>query len=172
MSTVHRPPTAVVRPLRAVLGIVVTVLTATALAGCGGEGQQNTTTKERRGGAAPSPTASAAPSSSRPVGALPDAYDFTPAPERIPRTAAQARVLTRNASLTPADWSPGMVRHDPYELAGTWPVLPDTCVWTRAGLPEGVLDSYSRRIDLPAEDGKGRVQGIGDGHRAPRRRER
>ncbi|MFE9773965.1 hypothetical protein ACFYOV_20290 [Streptomyces sp. NPDC005931] len=159
MSTVFRPSRTTVTAV---------AVAVTALTGCGGEGERAGT---KKGGPPSSPTASAEPApSGRPsasaepsapstVGALPDAYDFTPDPKRIPRTAAQARTLTRNASLAPADWTPGMVRHHPYETAGTWPVLPDTCVWTRAKLPEGVLDSYTRRIDLPAEDGKGRVQG-------------
>ncbi|MFD0428897.1 hypothetical protein ACFQ60_16920 [Streptomyces zhihengii] len=107
----------------------------------------------------PSPTASPTPSPTPTTGALPDAYDFTPDPARVPRTAERARELTRNASLEPADWTPGMVRHDPYENAGTRPLLPDSCVWTRTALPPGMLDSYTRRIDMPAKDGKGRVQG-------------
>ncbi|MCT7356227.1 hypothetical protein N4P33_29380 [Streptomyces sp. 15-116A] len=131
-----------------------TALAAT-LAGCGGDGHR-TTAKPTK---SPSVSTSPAPTPSDTVGALPDAYDFTPDPSRVPRTAAQARTLTRNASLAPADWTPGMVRHDPYETAGTWPVLPDSCVWTRGELPDGVLDSYTRRIDMPAKDGKGRVLG-------------
>ncbi|MCX2925677.1 hypothetical protein ORI94_19360 [Streptomyces sp. NEAU-W12] len=146
-------------------------MTAVAvLTGCGGDGERGDTAKggtakrdTAKGGTPTSPNASASasaePSAPSSVGALPDAYDFTPAPERIPRTAAQARALTRDVVLAPADWTPGMVRHDPYETAGTWPVLPDTCVWTRGKLPDGVLDSHNRRIDLPAKDGKGRVLG-------------
>ncbi|MFF1272576.1 hypothetical protein ACFVZC_04030 [Streptomyces marokkonensis] len=156
MFTVFRalPPAA--RPGRA----AVTAVAATAavlLAGCGGgEGERNSRVK---GNGVPSPSGTAAPSASSTVGALPDAWNFTPDPERVPRTAAQARAFTRSVSLAPTDWTPGMVRHEPYETAGTWPRLPDTCVWTRGHLPEGVLDSYNRRIDLPAKDGKGRVHG-------------
>jgi hypothetical protein len=92
-------------------------------------------------------------------GALPSAYDFTPNPTRVPKNAAQARKLTRNAALGEADWTAGMVRHTPYESGGSRPVLPDSCVWTRSALPPGVLDSFTRRLDIPAQDGKGRVQG-------------
>jgi hypothetical protein len=88
-----------------------------------------------------------------------DAYDFTPDPEKVPANASQARRLTRNVALEPADWTPGMVRHDPYGTTGTWPVLGESCVWSRGGLPRHVLDSHTRRIDVPAQDGKGRVQG-------------
>ncbi|MEU0161595.1 hypothetical protein ABZ154_22855 [Streptomyces sp. NPDC006261] len=92
-------------------------------------------------------------------GALPGAYEFTPAPARVPKTAAEARGLTRNAALGEADWAAGMVRHTPYESGGTWPVLADSCVWSRTALPDGVLDTFTRRLDIPAQDGKGRVQG-------------
>ncbi|RPK88891.1 MULTISPECIES: hypothetical protein [Streptomyces] len=92
-------------------------------------------------------------------GALPSAYEFTPNPARVPKTAAQARKLTRNAALGETDWTAGMVRHTPYESGGNWPVLPASCVWTRSALPSGVLDSFTRRLDIPARDGKGRVQG-------------
>ncbi|MEV1044304.1 hypothetical protein [Streptomyces sp. NPDC049916] len=99
------------------------------------------------------------PQETKQPGALPSAYDFTPAPERVPRTAAQARKLTRNAALGENDWSAGMVRHTPYESGGSWPVLAESCVWSRSALPAGVLDSFTRRLDVPAQDGKGRVQG-------------
>ncbi|MFJ8969930.1 hypothetical protein [Streptomyces sp. b84] len=92
-------------------------------------------------------------------GALPSAYEFTPNPDRVPKNAAQARKLTRGAALGEADWTAGMVRHTPYESGGSRPVLPDSCVWTRSALPSGVLDSFTRRLDIPARNGKGRVQG-------------
>lgn len=92
-------------------------------------------------------------------GALPSAYDFTPDPARVPKNAARARELTRNAALGESDWTAGMVRHTPYESGGTWPVLADSCVWSRTALPDGVLDSFTRRLDVPARGGKGRVQG-------------
>ncbi|OWA25959.1 hypothetical protein [Streptomyces sp. CS057] len=92
-------------------------------------------------------------------GALPSAYEFTPNPDRVPKNADQARKLTRNAALGENDWTAGMVRHTPYESGGSWSVLPDSCVWTRSALPSGVLDSFTRRLDIPAQGGKGRVQG-------------
>lgn len=92
-------------------------------------------------------------------GALPSAYAFTPDPARVPKSAAQARRLTRDAALGEADWTAGMVRHTPYESGGTWPVLADSCVWSRSALPSGVLDRFTRRLDIPAREGRGRVQG-------------
>ncbi|MGW7096069.1 hypothetical protein [Streptomyces sp. NPDC054874] len=92
-------------------------------------------------------------------GALPGAYEFTPNPARVPKSADRARKLTRGAALGEADWTAGMVRHAPYESGGSWPVLRDSCVWTRSALPSGVLDSFTRRLDIPARDGRGRVQG-------------
>lgn len=92
-------------------------------------------------------------------GALPSAYTFTPDPARVPKSAAQARKLTRGAALGEADWTAGMVRHTPYESGGTWPVLADSCVWSRSALPSGVLDRFTRRLDIPAREGRGRVQG-------------
>ncbi|MEU2824659.1 hypothetical protein ABZ763_20915 [Streptomyces bacillaris] len=99
------------------------------------------------------------PAESKEPGALPSAYDFTPSPDRVPTTAAEARRLTRNAILGEADWTAGMVRGTPYETAGTWTVLADSCVWSRSALPDGVLDSFTRRLDVPAQDGRGRVRG-------------
>lgn len=92
-------------------------------------------------------------------GELPDAYDFTPDPAKVPKTADQARKLTHRAVLGPDDWTAGMVVHQPYESSGTWTVLESSCVWSRASLPDHVLDSFTRRLDVPAADGKGRVQG-------------
>ncbi|MFD0306451.1 hypothetical protein [Streptomyces sp. NPDC127119] len=159
------------------MGTVVALAVA-ALAACGGDGSASEKTdRDGKGSAStgagkpvksspsrgPSPDADASGAPSTGFTADPqqsdDAYDFTPDPKKVPKNTAQARKLTRNASLTPADWTPGMVKHDPYETAGTWPVLADSCVWSRGGLPQHVLDSYIRRIDVPAKDGKGRVQG-------------
>lgn len=92
-------------------------------------------------------------------GELPDSYDFTPDPDRVPATAEDAQRLTENAVLTPDSWGQGMTEADPYERAGTWTSLPDDCVWTRVGLPDHVLDSRTRRMEIPAADGRGMVQG-------------
>ncbi|MER7853952.1 hypothetical protein ABTZ98_15580 [Streptomyces bacillaris] len=137
------------------------------LAGCGSAGS--------KAGEEPKPSASAGqagesaepsgspdpkqPAESGEPGALPSAYEFTPSPDRVPKTAADARRLTRNAILGEPDWTAGMVRGTPYETAGTWTVLADSCVWSRSALPDGVLDSFTRRLDVPAQDGKGRVRG-------------
>lgn len=160
-------------------GVCATVLVA--LTGCssGSEAKADDEAKataspepsESAQSTTPSPTASAeqadgeggsatpAPGESTKPGELPDAYDFTPNPERVPKTAAQAKKLTRGAQLNPTDWSPGMVRHNPYEVTGSWTVLGDDCVWSRGPLPDHVLDSHTRRIDMPAKDGKGTLHG-------------
>lgn len=88
-------------------------------------------------------------------GSTPSVYEFKPDPARVPKTAARAEQLVGNAQLEPADWSAGMVRHDPYERDGTWPVLGGDCVWSRVGLPDHVLHTSTRNIDLPAENGRG-----------------
>ncbi len=152
--------------------VMAVAATGVLLAGCGGSAS-----KDEKAGPDPKPSGSAKQggpatggektgASGKPdvkestlPGALPSAYDFTPDPARVPKTAAQARKLTRNAALGESDWMAGMVRHTPYESGGSWPVLPESCVWTRSPLPSGVLDSFTRRLDIPAKGGKGRVQG-------------
>lgn len=139
------------------------------LAGCGNAGSKagddpdpkpSASVRQADGSAEPSGSPEPKkPQESTEPGALPSAYDFTPAPDRVPRTAAEARRLTRNAALGEADWTAGMVRGTPYETAGTWTVLADSCVWSRSALPAGVLDSFTHRLDIPAQDGKGRVKG-------------
>lgn len=129
--------------------LAITVLTA-----CGGNGSASDKTgKDGQRSASTGTGSSADPEKDN------DAYDFTPDPKKVPKNSSQARKLTRNASLGPADWTPGMVKHEPYETAGTWAVLADSCVWSRSGPPGHVLDSYTRRIDVPAKNGKGRAQG-------------
>ncbi|MFJ2022596.1 hypothetical protein ACIODW_02130 [Streptomyces sp. NPDC087897] len=151
---------------------VVAVAAAGALlAGCGGPAAKG------GGGPGPKPSGSAKrggtetggkktggtgkpdPQRSTLPGALPSAYEFTPDPARVPKDTARARKLTRSAALGENDWAAGMVRHTPYESGGSWPVLPESCVWTRSALPSGILDSFTRRLDIPARGGKGRVQG-------------
>lgn len=151
--------------VRAVAVAAVGVL----LAGCGNAGSKagddpdpKPSASARQAGGSTEPSGSPEPEKpqeSEEPGALPSAYDFTPAPDRVPKTAAEARRLTRNAALGEADWTAGMVRGTPYETAGTWTVLADSCVWSRSALPDGVLDSFTRRLDVPAQDGKGRVKG-------------
>lgn len=151
---------------------VVTVAAAgVLLAGCGGSASKDgdgpdpgRSGSAKQGGPAPDGEKTGATGKpdakeSTLPGALPSSYEFTPNPARVPKNAAQARKLTRNAALGEADWTAGMVRHAPYESGGTWPVLADSCVWSRSALPDGVLDSFTRRLDVPAQDGKGRVQG-------------
>lgn len=151
--------------------VVAVAAAGVLLAGCGGPAA------EGEGGPGPKPSGSAEqggpvagggktgatgkpdPQRSTLPGALPSAYDFTPDPARIPKNAAQARKLTRRAALGENDWAAGMVRHTPYESGGSRPVLPESCVWTRSALPSGILDTFTRRLDIPAGDGKGRVQG-------------
>ncbi|MFJ9327055.1 hypothetical protein ACIRPN_28900 [Streptomyces sp. NPDC101230] len=147
---------------------VVAVAAAGALlAGCGNAGTKagedpKPSNSVRQAGEPVDPSGTPEPkkpAETKEPGALPSAYEFTPDPARVPRTAAEARKLTRNAALGEADWTAGMVRGTPYETAGTWTVLADSCVWSRGALPGGVLDSFTRRLDVPAKDGKGRVRG-------------
>ncbi|RMI27533.1 hypothetical protein [Streptomyces triticirhizae] len=92
------------------------------------------------------------------IGELPDEYTFTPNPERVPTTAERARELTSGAQLEPDIWWPGLGPDDPYEVPGGWSVLADDCSWSRAELPETVLDSFTRRYLLPASDALGEVR--------------
>ncbi|MFE9630008.1 hypothetical protein [Streptomyces sp. NPDC006463] len=138
----------------ALSGALASMLT---LGGCGSGG--DTGAKPKPGPSAPVSAAAPSPSASTAPGALPTAYTFTPDPDRVPHTPDQAQRLTRAAALDPDSWSAGMAAHDPYESAGDWPVLSADCVWSRAGLPDGVLDSYTRKIDVPAKEGKGRLLG-------------
>ncbi|MET9606901.1 hypothetical protein ABZZ17_17765 [Streptomyces sp. NPDC006512] len=151
------------RRARAMTGALGGTLAASLfLAGCGtdaggtgpGPGPSGTAAT-----APPATTPAPAPSGSTPPGTLPTAYAFTPDPARVPRTAEEARRFTRAAALDPDSWSAGMVRHEPYEGGGDWPVLSADCAWSRGSLPDGVLDTYTRKTDVPAKDGKGRVLG-------------
>ncbi|MFD8726719.1 hypothetical protein [Streptomyces sp. NPDC059611] len=147
--------------------VVAVAATGALLAGCGNAGTKagedpKPSNSVRQAGEPVDPSGTPEPkkpAETKEPGALPSAYEFTPDPARVPRTAAEARKLTRNAALGEADWTAGMVRGTPYETAGTWTVLADSCVWSRSALPGGVLDSFTRRLDVPAKDGKGRVRG-------------
>lgn len=155
--------------------VVAVAAAGVLMAGCGssgaktGEGPDPKPSSSVRQAGEPSETSGAAdpsgapdpkkPEETKEPGALPSSYEFTPDPARVPRTAAEARRLTRNAALGEKDWTAGMVRATPHESGGTWPVLADSCVWSRTALPAGVLDTFTRRLDIPAQDGKGRVQG-------------
>ncbi|KAB8159576.1 hypothetical protein FH609_028740 [Streptomyces sp. 3MP-14] len=92
------------------------------------------------------------------IGELPDAYTFTPNPERVPTTAERARELTSGAQLEPDIWWPGLGPDDPYEVPGGWSVLADDCSWSSTGLPATVLDSFTRRYLLPESDAAGEVR--------------
>ncbi|MBT2429117.1 hypothetical protein J7F02_26705 [Streptomyces sp. ISL-112] len=146
--------------------VVAVAATGVLLAGCGSSGAETgedpdpkpSSSVRQAGGPSTSPDPEK-PEETKEPGALPSAYEFTPDPARVPRTAADARRLTRDAALGEADWAAGMVRATPYESGGTWPVLADSCVWSRTALPAGVLDTFTRRLDIPAQDGKGRIQG-------------
>ncbi|MFJ1589588.1 hypothetical protein ACIOD0_04930 [Kitasatospora albolonga] len=149
--------------------VVAVAAAGLVLAGCGGSGTKagedadpKPSASVRQAGESAEPSGTPGPKKpgkSTEPGALPSAYDFTPDPARVPKTAAEARRLTRNAALGESDWSAGMVKATPYESAGSWPVLADSCVWSRTALPDGVLDRFTRRLDIPAQGGKGRVQG-------------
>ncbi|WP_309226282.1 hypothetical protein [Streptomyces lunaelactis] len=86
----------------------------------------------------------------------PTAFEFTPAPERAPRTAADGVRLARAVAAGPELFGPGHVKRTPYESdPADWAVLDEDCVWQRSPLPAGVLASLTRRSELPAEGAKG-----------------
>ncbi|MCX5144051.1 hypothetical protein [Streptomyces sp. NBC_00338] len=144
----------------AVISVAAALLTGCAEKQAGTEGAPAPRTSAPVSGKeSPGPSGTPGSGPTAKPGELPDAYDFTPDPARVPKSAPQARTLTRRAVLGPDDWTAGMAVHRPYESSGTWTVLEDSCVWSRAGLPDHVLDSFTRRLDVPAADGRGRVQG-------------
>ncbi|MDQ0938781.1 hypothetical protein [Streptomyces sp. V1I1] len=101
-----------------------------------------TTTAQQK----PSPTATPSPTG----------MDFTPGPERAPKTAADGVRLARTVAAGPEHFGPGFVRRAPYESdPAVWAVLDGDCLWQQSPLPSGVLASLTRHSELPAQGGKG-----------------
>lgn len=146
------------RRVRLCVGALATGL---LLAGCSGGGDNGTAEpSDSKPTGSPQAAASgdtrSSPSPSPSAGAT--SLDFTPDPDRAPKTRAAALRLARTVAAAPADWGPGFVRRSPYESdPASWPVLDPDCVWQREPLPSTVLANVARNSELPAEDGKGPI---------------
>ncbi|OII65673.1 hypothetical protein BJP40_16245 [Streptomyces sp. CC53] len=137
------------------------LLAAGALAaGCSADPIRNTGGDAGAGGRPPSASATPSPASPPPsAGASPGQPSFTPDPDRIPRTRADALRLARAVAFLPRDWGDGFVAQDPAESdPDTWAVLDETCRWTREPLPGDVLAAVSRYSELPLGEGRGAVR--------------
>ncbi|MFW6691011.1 hypothetical protein [Streptomyces sp. MAR4 CNX-425] len=83
----------------------------------------------------------------------------TPDPERIPRTAAQAERLIGDIIAGPRHFGPEAVRATPYESdPARWTVLGESCAWRTEDLPDDVLATRTRYLEVPAADGKGAIE--------------
>ncbi|WP_199548496.1 hypothetical protein [Streptomyces sp. N35] len=138
------------RGLGRTTSLCVAALLLTACSGSGGDGPR-----------APEPPNSPAPSGSRTGGPSEPAPDspFTPDPDRVPHTAADALRLARKVAASPDQYGPGYTKSSPYESdPAQWAVLDATCVWQRERLPKNVLASITTYGELPAADGRGPVR--------------
>ncbi|MFS8201800.1 hypothetical protein ACLVWQ_24280 [Streptomyces sp. CWNU-52B] len=153
--------------MRLFSGVLATGL---LLGGCSGAEDAGSAEPGRSGATGARPTTASGDtrsdpssgSSTRPSpapSASPTGLDFTPDPDRAPKTRAQALRLARAITATPVNWGPGYVKRSPYESdPGSWPVLDTDCVWQREPLPATVLASLARNSELPAADGKGPIR--------------
>jgi hypothetical protein len=83
----------------------------------------------------------------------------SPDPERVPRTAAQARQLIADIIAGPEQFGPEAVRATPYESdPARWTVLGENCSWRTEDLPDDVLATLTRYLEVPAADGKGAIE--------------
>ncbi|MGA5453000.1 hypothetical protein ACPCVO_40830 [Streptomyces umbrinus] len=154
------------RRVRLCVGVLATGL---ILAGCSGGGGDGTAKPAGSGSTgSKDPTASGDARSSPAPSPSATGLDFTPDPDRAPKTRAEALRLARAIAAAPARWGPGFVKRSPYESDPAFqPVLDANCVWQRGPLPSTVLATLTRYSELPAEDGKGpiRMAGIVTVHR-------
>ncbi|GGX56301.1 hypothetical protein [Streptomyces fructofermentans] len=133
---------------------------ALLLAGCtGGTDDGPATGTERppskRAGEGGGPAPSGSPSASAPGVGEP----YTLAEDRAPRTRAEAVAFVRELPVRPDHFGAGYRKRVPYETdPGGWAVLDEDCVWQREPLPKSVLASLTRRLVLPASDGRGAVR--------------
>ncbi|WBB61616.1 hypothetical protein O7599_03405 [Streptomyces sp. WMMC500] len=80
-------------------------------------------------------------------------------PERVPRTAAQARRMIEDVIVGPELFGSRAVRATPYESdPARWTVLAEDCAWRTEELPDDVLATLTRYFEIPAADGKGPVE--------------
>ncbi|MER7177674.1 hypothetical protein [Streptomyces mesophilus] len=130
--------------------LCVAALLLTACSDSGGDGPQ-----------ASRPPKSPAPSGSQAGGRPDPAPDstFTPDPDRVPHTRADALRLARKVAASPDQYGPGYTKRSPYESdPAQWAVLDEKCVWQRERLPKDVLASITTYSELPAAEGKGPVR--------------
>ncbi|MFI9112351.1 hypothetical protein [Streptomyces venezuelae] len=89
----------------------------------------------------------------------PTELDFTPDPQRAPKTEAAARRLALAVVAGPDAWAPGYVKRTPHlSDPDYWPVLGATCSWETGTRPADVLASVTAYSELPAAGGKGALR--------------
>ncbi|MFF2846837.1 hypothetical protein ACFVT5_10945 [Streptomyces sp. NPDC058001] len=79
----------------------------------------------------------------------------------MPASRAAARALVARIAVGPEVHGPGYEKSAAYDSdPAEWTVLDDSCDWQRENVPAGsdVLATLTRRSELPASDGKGRVR--------------
>ncbi|MBB5937843.1 hypothetical protein [Streptomyces zagrosensis] len=92
---------------------------------------------------------------------MPTAPDYTLSPRKFPATSAEALRFARQAAVEPTVFGPDFARESPFEDdPGRWAVLDERCVWQREKLPRGALTSLAQHSKLPAQGGKGPVEGV------------
>ncbi|MEU6538500.1 hypothetical protein [Streptomyces sp. NPDC047000] len=116
----------------------------------------------RHGGRTPATgsTASAASGSASSAGSSPGATAGAGSgPAKTPRTAAQAEALIARVIAGPDLFGAGVRRGTPYERdRSRLAVLGEDCLWRLDPLPEDVLATRTRRFEVPASAGRGRVR--------------
>ncbi|MEX0173527.1 hypothetical protein [Streptomyces sp. LMG1-1-1.1] len=140
------------RLLHACCAVLAGGLIATGCTSGGGEGERpdgkGSASASTAPGTAKAPTIAPVPT--------PTALDFTPDPERAPKTEAEARRLALAVVAGPDAWAPGYVKRTPYlSDPDYWPVLGANCSWETGDRPADVLASVTAYSELPATGGKG-----------------
>ncbi|WP_344295549.1 hypothetical protein [Streptomyces synnematoformans] len=103
--------------------------------------------------------ASSSASANTPDGGPAPSETPKPDPERVPRTAAQARQLIEDVIVGPKQFGPEAVRATPYESdPARWTVLGENCAWQTEDLPDDVLATRTRYLEVPPADGKGSIR--------------
>ncbi|MFJ6569894.1 hypothetical protein ACIQNU_20975 [Streptomyces sp. NPDC091292] len=91
----------------------------------------------------------------------PTSLGYTPDPARVPTSRTAARALAARIATGPEVYGPGYEKSAPYDSdPAEWTVLDGSCDWQRERLPadSDVLATLTRRSELPASGGKGRVR--------------
>ncbi|MFE0649214.1 hypothetical protein ACFVZH_11565 [Streptomyces sp. NPDC059534] len=138
------------RLLHACCAVLVGGLVATGCAGGADDGKRpdGKGSTSAAQGPTKAPTTAPAPT--------PTALDFTPDPQRAPKTEAEARRLALAVVAGPDAWAPGYVKRTPYlSDPDYWPVLGANCSWETGTRPADVLASVTAYSEIPAAGGKG-----------------